>query len=102
MAREIREQDVRVTVEMDMLALTLLERLEIERQRAGFTHRSFAGHLGMSPTIWRDLRTGRGEFSANHYIAIIAKFPALAGYVYRHQAYRALTEDPPDGQTETA
>lgn len=93
MAREIREQDVRLATELDMPGLTLLERLDVERKRAHFDHRTFAAHLGMSPTVWRDLRSERVQFSANHYITTIRNFPVLAGYVYRHLLYRALQED---------
>jgi len=93
MAREIREQEARADCALDMAALILLERLDIERQRAGWTHQTFAAHLGMSPTVWRDLRKGKSEFSAHHYVTILRQLPGLAGFVFRHLSYRAQTED---------
>lgn len=89
----MREQDVSPGQELDMPGLTLLERLEIERQRMGWTQTQFAHHLGMSPTVWRDLRRGKTDFSARHYVAIIRRLPALQGYVHRHLSYRARLED---------
>jgi hypothetical protein len=92
MHKESREQDAIIETELDMPGLTLLERLEIERHRMGWTQQRFAAHLGMSPTVWRDLRKGKTAFSAHHYVAIIGQLPALRGYVYRHLAHRARTE----------
>jgi len=46
----------------------------------------------MSPTVWRELRKGKSDFSARHYIAIIRQLPGLQGYVHRHLAHRARLE----------
>jgi hypothetical protein len=89
MPGDIAEQDIQILVDLDMPAATLVERLTIERERMRWTQRKFADHLGMSATVWRDLRVGRIDFSAHHYAAVISRFPALQGYVFRHIAWRA-------------
>lgn len=86
----MQEQDVQIKAEMDAPALTLIERLEIERKRQGLSQDDFGRRL-VSASTWYAVRHEERRPSMAFCLRVLMNFPELEGYVWRHLKFRALT-----------
>ncbi len=87
----MQEQDVQITAEMDAPALTLIERLEIERKRQGLSQDDF-GHRLVSASTWYAVRHEERRPSMAFCLRVLMNFPELEGYVWRYLKFRALVQ----------